>query len=65
MPPLPTTKNTIYAVNGAERQLGELKITMLDKYSTVFSDTINEKLIAGAPMKIHLRNDMENTLQRC
>jgi hypothetical protein len=27
---------------------------MLNKYSTVFSDTINEKPIARAPMKIHL-----------
>jgi hypothetical protein len=34
---------------------------MLNKYSTVFSDTINEKPIAGTPMKIHLRDDIEIT----
>jgi hypothetical protein len=48
-----------------EKQLGKLKIHMLNKYSTVFSDTINEKPIAGTPMKIHLRNNIEITLQKC
>jgi hypothetical protein len=38
---------------------------MLNKYSTVFSDTINEKQIAGTPMKIHLRDDIEINLQKC
>jgi hypothetical protein len=38
---------------------------MLNKYSTVFSDTINKKPIAGAPMKIHLRDDIEITPQKC
>jgi hypothetical protein len=38
---------------------------MLNKYSTVFSDTINEKPIAGTPMKIHLRDDIEITPQKC
>jgi hypothetical protein len=45
--------------------LGKLKIHMLNKYSTVFSDTINEKPIAGIPMKIHLRDDIEITPQNC
>jgi hypothetical protein len=36
-----------------EKELGKLKTHMLNKYSTVFSDTINEKPIAGTPMKIH------------
>jgi hypothetical protein len=48
-----------------EKQLGKLKIHMLNKYSTVFSDTINEKPIAGTPMKIHLRDDIEITPQKC
>jgi hypothetical protein len=65
LPPPPTTKDTICAVDEEKRQLGELKIKMLTKYSTVFSDTINEKLIAGAPMKIHLRDDIEITPQKC
>jgi hypothetical protein len=38
---------------------------MLNKYSTVFSDTINKKPIAGTPMKIHLREDIEITPQKC
>jgi hypothetical protein len=38
---------------------------MLNKYSTVFSNTINEKPIAGAPMKIHLRDDIVITTQKC
>jgi hypothetical protein len=65
MPPPPPTKDTIYSVNNKEQQLGELKIKMLDKYSTVFSDIINEKPIAGAPMKIHLRDDIKITQQKC
>jgi hypothetical protein len=48
-----------------EIQLGKLKIHILNKYSTVFSDTINKKLIAGLPMKIHLRDDIEITPQKC
>jgi hypothetical protein len=48
-----------------EKELGKLKIHMLNKYSTVFSDTINEKLIAGTPMKIHLRDDIQITPQKC
>jgi hypothetical protein len=31
---------------------------MLNKYNTVFSNTINKKPIAGSPMKIHLRDDI-------
>jgi hypothetical protein len=42
-----------------EKELGKLKTHMLNKYSTVFSDTINEKPIAGTPMKIHLRDDIQ------
>jgi hypothetical protein len=38
---------------------------MLNKYSTVFSDIINEKPIAGTPMKIHLRDDIQITPQKC
>jgi hypothetical protein len=38
---------------------------MLKKYSTVFSDTINEKPIAGTPMKIHLRDDIRITPLKC
>jgi hypothetical protein len=38
---------------------------MLKKYSTVFSDTINEKPIAGTPIKIHLRDDIQMTPQKC
>jgi hypothetical protein len=64
-PPPPARRDTIYAVSNEEQQLGELKIKMLDKYSTVFSDTIHEKPIAGAPMKIHLRDDIEITRQKC
>jgi hypothetical protein len=63
--PRPTTKDTIYAVDDEEQQLGELTIQMLNKYSTVFSDTINEKPIAGTPMKIHLRDDIKITPQKC
>jgi hypothetical protein len=65
MPTLPTTKDTIYAVDDEEQQLGELKIQMLNKYSTVFSGTINKKPIAGTPMKIHLKDDIEITPQKC
>jgi hypothetical protein len=45
--------------------LGELKIQMLNKCSTVFSDTINKKPVAGTPMKIYLRNDIKITPQKC
>jgi hypothetical protein len=38
---------------------------MLNKYNTVFSDTINKKPIAGTPMKIHLRDDIQITPQKC
>jgi hypothetical protein len=38
---------------------------MLNKYSTVFSDTINEKRIAGMPMKIHLRDNIQINPQKC
>jgi hypothetical protein len=41
-----------------EKELGKLKTHMLNKYSKVFSETINEKLIAVTPMKIHLRDDI-------
>jgi hypothetical protein len=64
MPQL-TTKDTIHAVDGEEKQLGELKIQMLNKYNTVFSDTINKKPIAGTPMKIQLWDDIEITPQKC
>jgi hypothetical protein len=53
-PPPLTNKDPICAVDEEEQQLGELKVKMLTKYNTVFSYTINEKPIAGAPMKIHL-----------
>jgi hypothetical protein len=48
-----------------EKELGKLKTHMLKKYNTVFSDTINEKPIAGSPMKIHLRDDIEINPQKC
>jgi hypothetical protein len=48
-----------------EKELGKLKIHMLKKYSTVFSDTINKKPIAGTPMKIHLRDNIQITPQKC
>jgi hypothetical protein len=51
--------------NDEEKQLGKLKMHMLKKYSTVFSDTSNEKTITGTPMKIHLRDDIEITPQKC
>jgi hypothetical protein len=38
---------------------------MLNKYNTVFYKTINEKPIASTPMKIHLRDDIKITLQKC
>jgi hypothetical protein len=38
---------------------------MLNKYSTFFSDTINEKRIAGMPMKIHLRDNIQINPQKC
>jgi hypothetical protein len=38
---------------------------MLNKYSTVFSDTINKKPIAGTLMKIHQRDDIQITPQKC
>jgi hypothetical protein len=38
---------------------------MQNKYSSVFSGTINKKTIAGTPMKIHLRDDIEITPQKC
>jgi hypothetical protein len=48
-----------------EKELGKLKTHMLKKYNTVFSDTINKKPIAGLPMKIHLRDDIEINPQKC
>jgi hypothetical protein len=48
-----------------EKQLGKLKIHMLKKYSTVFSDKINEKPITSTPMKIHLRDNIQITQQKC
>jgi hypothetical protein len=55
-PAIPQQEDKIPAADDddEEKQLGELKINMLNKYNTVFSDTINEKPIAGTPMKIHL-----------
>jgi hypothetical protein len=38
---------------------------MLKKYSIVFSDTINKKPIAGTPIKIHFRDDIQITPQKC
>jgi hypothetical protein len=38
---------------------------MLNKYITVFSDTINEKPIAGTPMKFHLRDNIQINPQKC
>jgi hypothetical protein len=38
---------------------------MPNKYNTVFSDTINVKPIAGFPMKIHIRDNIEITPQKC
>jgi hypothetical protein len=37
---------------------------MLNKYNTVFSNPINKKPIAGTPMKIHLRDNIEITPQK-
>jgi hypothetical protein len=51
--------------NEEEKELGKLKIHVLKKYSTVFSYTIDEKPIAGTPMKIHLRDDIQITPQKC
>jgi hypothetical protein len=48
-----------------EKELGKLKTHMLNKYSTVFSNTINKKPIASTPMKIHLRDDIQITPQKC
>jgi hypothetical protein len=48
-----------------EKELGKLNTHMLNKYSTVFSDTINKKPIAGTPMKIHLRDDIQINPQKC
>jgi hypothetical protein len=48
-----------------EKELGKLKNHMLNKYSTVFSDTINKKPIAGTPMKIHLRDNIQINPQKC
>jgi hypothetical protein len=58
--PQQTMEDTIHAtdVDNKKKQLGELKIKMLNKYNTVFSNTINKKPIAGSPMKIHLRDDI-------
>jgi hypothetical protein len=52
-PAMPQQEDTIHAADNddEEKQLGELKIQMLN--NTVFSDTINEKAIAGSPMNIH------------
>jgi hypothetical protein len=60
-PAMPQQEDTIHAADNddEEKQLGELKIQMLNKYNTVFSDTINEKPLAGSPMKIHLRDNIE------
>jgi hypothetical protein len=65
--PQQTTEDPIQAtdVDDEEKQLGVLKIQMLNKYNTVFSDTINKKPIAGSPRKIHLRDDIEITPQKC
>jgi hypothetical protein len=48
-----------------EKELGKLKTHMLKKYNTVFSDTINEKPLAGSPMKIYLRDDIKINPQKC
>jgi hypothetical protein len=66
-PAMPQQEDTIHAAdaNNKEKQLGELKIQMLNKYNTVFSDTINEKPLAGSPLKIHLRDDIKITQQKC
>jgi hypothetical protein len=48
-----------------EKELGKLKTHMLNKYSTVYSDTINKKPIAGTPMKIHLRDNIQINSQKC
>jgi hypothetical protein len=48
-----------------EKELGKLKTHMLNKYSTVFSNTINKKPIASTPMKIHLRDDIQINPQKC
>jgi hypothetical protein len=59
-------EDKIHAADAAkeEKQLGKLKIHMLKKYNTVFSDTINKKPIAGTPMKIHLRDNIKITPQK-
>jgi hypothetical protein len=66
-PAMPQQEDKIHAADNDDetKQLGELKIHMLNKYNTVFSDTIHEKPIAGTPMKIHLRDDIEITPQKC
>jgi hypothetical protein len=66
-PAMPQQEDTIHAAeaDNEEKQLGELKIQILNKYNTVFSDTINEKPIVGSPMKIHLRDNIEITPQKC
>jgi hypothetical protein len=66
-PAMPQQEDKIHAADNddKEKQFGELKIHMLNKYNTVFSDTINKKLIAGTPMKIHLRDDIKITPQKC
>jgi hypothetical protein len=50
--PWQETKGKILAADNdeEEKELGKLKIHMLNKYSTVFSDSINKKPIAGTPM---------------
>jgi hypothetical protein len=65
--PQKETESKIHAADAdkEEKELGKLKIHMLKKYSTVFFDTINEKPIAGTPMKIHLRDDIQITPQKC
>jgi hypothetical protein len=66
MPPQETEGKILAADdNEEEKELGKLKTHMLNRYSTVFSDTINEKPIAGTPMKIHLRDDIQITPQKC
>jgi hypothetical protein len=65
-PAMPQQKDKIKAAdnNDKEKQLGELKIHMFNKYNTVFSDTINKMPIAATPMKIPW-DDIEITTQKC
>jgi hypothetical protein len=65
--PRQETEGKIHAAddNEEEKELGKQKIHVLKKYSIVFSDTINEKKIAGTPMKIHFRDNIQITPQKC